>query len=939
MAMESGKRRRTAKDQNSIAGADGGHDDETGSDSEQDNDHEHGTVAGARRRIVRACDLCRRKRVKCTGETPCEKCVAANKAHLCVYSPYQQSVDALVKQERDAASPLSSKKRFEMLERRVAALESSISHANKSSFIYSECPAGYAAQPQQPPPRLDQLAGQPIAASALSVESAVDGFQAVTKDAIPSTPSMDTASQSKSGGFVINAEENRLLFFGSTSSLGGPKDDKNPWKSNPRFRNGILLGYNPAAVAQNTATKQETVEETLAKCKHCSGEGVVKPITLFDLVPLPDELLDHILSIFWEQMHPQFPMVERSWFENQLESLRKLPHFHIDDHWQFALLLTSVLSLMINSTPSVNHWKSYNKSSTAQLSDINDFKDHDAVLKHMMDSYRRIMLDHFGIPDMIVIQSLVFNVLTVATGIASKYYQGSWSYMGIAVRLSQELGLHRSIHSLGVKHRVFTPDYIALRNRTWHCVMIMETYTGIWTGRPLGIHDNDWDAEYPEGTTPEIATLKHHIDLSLIIASILRFANRARPADVKIFAEEIKSRLDAWWMGLDEPWRNLTFSERWNAKSVMALMFHSTVILFHRTAYNRIDYPACLESAAAITRVISRLENPAADNEATVLFPNFMYCTMMGVTVLISQLLASDRNSSEGKARFEWSVNGLEKCMRILDIMRRNYVSAERSWVTICDFLAAKGIRLDELFDSVKQHGGATGTGTTSAGGPFSGTGGPSLTAGGGVPSNAGFVQNLNSNVPSVSSMGTGVSPDSWHATSNFTNSSLFGNGAVSGGPFEFSMGQGLGINDLSLWDGLSFFDLAGLGGLANTDFLYLSQPQPQPLPSSQQQQRMSLQRQDAPMSHVGPSVFQSFGPPHAPSLPSSSASLRIPGPLSQSGVRSELSSLHQLAEISIGKGGYAGGGPASAGMFPTPVAQPFMGIPGHVATNDRRLG
>ncbi|KAJ3015935.1 UNVERIFIED_CONTAM: hypothetical protein HDU68_012508 [Siphonaria sp. JEL0065] len=102
--------------------------------------------------------------------------------------------------------------------------------------------------------------------------------------------------------------------------------------------------------------------------------------------------------------------------------------------------------------------------------------------------------------------------------------------------------------------------------------MAQNLQNSMWTGRPLTIHDNDWDAEYPETTSPEMAALKHHSDLLQIIGSILKFGNRARQVDVDATIAEISGKLDGWWKRLDADWKSLVFHQRWNAKALMALM-------------------------------------------------------------------------------------------------------------------------------------------------------------------------------------------------------------------------------------------------------------------------------------------------------------------------------------------------------------------------------
>ncbi|KAI9311450.1 hypothetical protein BDR26DRAFT_587968, partial [Obelidium mucronatum] len=260
---------------------------------------------------------------------------------------------------------------------------------------------------------------------------------------------------------------------------------------------------------------------------------------------------------------------------------------------------------------------------------------------------------------------------------------------------------------------------IGIRNLTWHCVMIMETYTCIWTGRPFGIHDNDWDAEYPDVTSPELATLKYHIDLAQIIAAILRFGNRARQVNVESTVSEIACRLDSWWRQLDPDWKTFQFQERWNSKALMALMYHGAIILFHRMAYGRLDHPTCVTAAAAITTLIMRLEKAPTENECLALFPTVTYCAMMSCTVHLSQLLLKNNNNSGNATSVAGNeessptsadtiinaVKNLEKCLRVFDSLRGVFVDAETCSKTVLDFLTVKGIRLEDLAEAAQKSG------------------------------------------------------------------------------------------------------------------------------------------------------------------------------------------------------------------------------------------
>ncbi|ORY50304.1 hypothetical protein BCR33DRAFT_734306 [Rhizoclosmatium globosum] len=335
-----------------------------------------------------------------------------------------------------------------------------------------------------------------------------------------------------------------LTFWGSTSALGGTANKAHIYKSIPRFQNGVLQSHKPPVHQNAIGSKPNSINGSATNTPQPAGstptihqqsmeteEG--ETLSFHDLIPLPHDLVDHILKNFWEQFHPQFPLLEKS-----CPIVRR-----------FILIPTD------------------------------EFKDHDVVLRKLCASFKKIVFEYFEIADIFVIQSLLMMVLAGGMQRGSRY-TGFWSYMGMAVRMSHELGCIEVSLNL-----VFN-----IHGSTRFMTMIGMQIT--------------------RSNVPEMATLKQHIDLAQILASILRFANRAREVDTEAVIKSIDIRLRGWWNALDPDWRNLVFPERWNSKASMALMYHGSVILFHRMAFNRIDQQACLDSANAISTLLSRFEKP-----------------------------------------------------------------------------------------------------------------------------------------------------------------------------------------------------------------------------------------------------------------------------------------------------------------------------------------
>lgn len=74
----------------------------------------------------------------------------------------------------------------------------------------------------------------------------------------------------------------------------------------------------------------------------------------------------------------------------------------------------------------------------------------------------------------------------------------AWLYIGMAIRMAQDLGLHKNAdqwtHS-GAS--LFTRVELQERRRIWYACVIMDKYVSTYVGRPLCILERDFDTELP----------------------------------------------------------------------------------------------------------------------------------------------------------------------------------------------------------------------------------------------------------------------------------------------------------------------------------------------------------------------------------------------------------------------------------------------------------
>lgn len=74
----------------------------------------------------------------------------------------------------------------------------------------------------------------------------------------------------------------------------------------------------------------------------------------------------------------------------------------------------------------------------------------------------------------------------------------AWLYIGMAIRMAQDLGLHKNADQWtqgGVS--LFTSVELQERRRIWYACVIMDKYVSTYVGRPLSILEGDFDTELP----------------------------------------------------------------------------------------------------------------------------------------------------------------------------------------------------------------------------------------------------------------------------------------------------------------------------------------------------------------------------------------------------------------------------------------------------------
>jgi len=166
----------------------------------------------------------------------------------------------------------------------------------------------------------------------------------------------------------------------------------------------------------------------------------------------------------------------------------------------------------------------------------------------------------------------------------------AWLYVGMAVRMAQDLGLNRAMDRLqrgGTT--LFSPQEQQVRRRIWYACVIMDKYVSTYIGRPLSIFERDFDTPLPEmdeleenelwedhPSSPEgqhhdpdlhnnklyvpvpsrpVATFVASATLSSIVSQIVHSLYSIRPghtASRHADAQLLEKKLDKWYLDLPD---------------------------------------------------------------------------------------------------------------------------------------------------------------------------------------------------------------------------------------------------------------------------------------------------------------------------------------------------------------------------------------------------
>ncbi|ORZ38912.1 fungal-specific transcription factor domain-domain-containing protein, partial [Catenaria anguillulae PL171] len=342
----------------------------------------------------------------------------------------------------------------------------------------------------------------------------------------------------------------------------------------------------------------------------------------------PPEIIELLLDFFFEYLHPFMPITERQMIYNSLSQ----PNPPL-------MLLNSIFAI----SSRVYEGLSPDRTDKPGASDI--------FLNRTRQIARNILLEPPCLEYIQAMLLLSFHEMGFLRG-------STWLLSGVAIRMAQDIGLNRRMDNLTGALSI-SPLQRHLMKKTWTAVFIMDRFVCAVLGRPLAIHEEDCDVEWPspdderelsgEDGTKLLSDYVELAKLSAILGKILRNINSVRnhsPGRLAFSLPEIHTALSQWLNQLP-PTLRYSFNPKAPIPSRFAAflnaLYYTCIILLYRPFISSAKarssplFPQYLHICSTAAQAIVHICHARVDE--FFLLPNvILYCLFTAITTLVITL-------------------------------------------------------------------------------------------------------------------------------------------------------------------------------------------------------------------------------------------------------------------------------------------------------------
>ncbi|WVN84929.1 uncharacterized protein L203_100065 [Cryptococcus depauperatus CBS 7841] len=223
-----------------------------------------------------------------------------------------------------------------------------------------------------------------------------------------------------------------------------------------------------------------------------AGSGVVKALPDINEVQYPTkEKALEMIDAFFSEVHPCLPVVLEHDFRRNFWSLLQAREKG-DLSWGggFISVVFAIFALGERAIVTSRAWQ--RETENAKAGEVKT----ETVLPGEAEAgviwYERAQILHYTTLKDVNIHQVQCLTLLAAFQASVSAMPMSWLLAGQAIRVAQDLGLHRSTARLPISFQEKQ-----LRSRCWWAIYGLERMMSIFLGRPLGVDDLDVDVAYP----------------------------------------------------------------------------------------------------------------------------------------------------------------------------------------------------------------------------------------------------------------------------------------------------------------------------------------------------------------------------------------------------------------------------------------------------------
>ncbi|CAK5275757.1 unnamed protein product [Mycena citricolor] len=401
-----------------------------------------------RRRVWRACESCRRKKIKCDGTEPtCSQCAASGSQ--CTW--------------------LQTKDRAALSRHYVQELESRLLHMES---LFSQIAPVLDQFGPLPNPTPSNGLSSPVSgpSGSESAPAAMQSRSLPPKDRSPSVPiKAEEDDVSESFGQLALDEYGHMRWIGGSSTMSLIQSFKALTTSSVHRRSP--MEEDPMAPGPSVNKLYFPAAVFFGKTKSAlpGAEQVEYP---------PRDLADKLVGAYFSRLHFLNPVIDKPSFLRKYNFLIENTHDH-----SFARAETPFLALVFAVFACAARLVEDDRLTTGDSQDDGGMG--------MVYYERALILQYISHADIQVDHVQCFLLLSTFLCAVNCLPQ-AWILVGQAVRTGQDLGLHRSPRRLTI-----TPIEKETRRKVWWGVYALDRMLALALGRPLGVNDFDCDVEYP----------------------------------------------------------------------------------------------------------------------------------------------------------------------------------------------------------------------------------------------------------------------------------------------------------------------------------------------------------------------------------------------------------------------------------------------------------